>query len=88
MARTGWTEMFVTRANVRNLRGGETVQASRMAGKQPVVLTIRRQEAAAEVSNDWRARDTRSGVVYNITAIVSTDDRKFYEITAISGVPA
>jgi head-tail adaptor len=83
---TGWEEQFRTRASLRNLRGGETVQASRLRGVQPVVLTIRAQSAASAVTPSWRVRDVREGTVYNVRAIVRSDDRAFYEITAESGV--
>ncbi|MGU3577092.1 head-tail adaptor protein [Brucellaceae bacterium C25G] len=77
---------FTVRANIRYLRGGETVQAARLTGKQPVVVTVRRSsQTAALITND-KMRDARTGTEYQIRAIVPTEDRQFMEITAESGV--
>lgn len=81
-----WQEQFSTRAAFRYLRGGESVIAARLAGSQPVVVTIRAQDAARQITPEWRMRDTRRGTAYNIRAIIPSDDRKFLEITAESGV--
>lgn len=81
-----WQEKCQVWANYRFLRGGETVQAARLAGKQPVVITIRADSHTRQITTDWRARDLRSGDIYNIRAIVPTNDRAFLEITAERGV--
>lgn len=75
-----------TRAHYRFLRGGEAVIASRLSGVQPVVVTIRRNELTREITTTTVMRDLRTGTKYNIRAIITTDDRKFLEITAQSGV--
>lgn len=77
---------FETRAHIRYLRGGETVQAARLEGKQPVVVTVRRSSKTMQVDTDTVMRDARTGTVYNIRAVVPTEDRQFIEITAESGV--
>lgn len=81
-------ETITTRAHFRFLRGGETVQAARLDGKQPLVATIRRNERTRLISTDAVMRDTRTGTRYNIKAIVPTDDRKFLEVTAQSEASA
>lgn len=83
----GWGEVFRARASLRFLRGGETVQAARLQGRQPVVVTIRASGAAAQITPGWRMRD-RAETVFNIRSVVRTDDRMFYELTAESGVEA
>jgi head-tail adaptor len=80
------SEAFEAWAHFRYLRGGETVQAARLRGQQPVVVTIRSSVAARAVTTEHRMRDLRTGEVYNIRAIVPTEDRRFLEITAESGV--
>jgi SPP1 family predicted phage head-tail adaptor len=85
---SGWTEQFTTQAHIMFLRGGETVQAARLQGRQPVVVTIRNSTDARNVQPSWRMRDARSGVVYNVRSIVQTENRQFLELTAESGVPA
>lgn len=74
------------RGNIRFLRGGETVQASRLQGKQPVVVTVRNSQKTRQITTDTIMRDARTGTAYNIRAVVPTDDRQFIEITAESGV--
>ncbi|MEO8531019.1 MAG: head-tail adaptor protein [Deltaproteobacteria bacterium] len=83
----GWTpEIADIPAKLIYLRGGETVQAARLAGRQPVVAVVRRTERALAITTDWRMRDVRKAVDYNIRAIVPTEDRRYLEITAESGV--
>lgn len=77
---------FTVRANIRYLRGGETVQAARLTGKQPVVVTVRRSSQTAALTTDDKMKDARTGTEYQIRAIVPTEDRQFMEITAESGV--
>ena len=75
------------RANFRYLRGGETVQAARLQGRQPMVVTIRNSFAAQSITPDWRMRDLGSATVYNIrTGPVPSDDRRWLEFTVESGV--
>lgn len=81
----GWCEMFCRWANYRYLRGGETVQAARLEGRQPVVITVRKDGETKQVTTDWRVRDARDGTVFNIRAIMP-GDRGYLEITAESGV--
>lgn len=80
------SEEFTTRAHIRFLRGGETVQAARLQGRQPVVVTVRRSSKTMQIDADTVMRDVRTGTVYNIRAVVPTEDRQFIEITAESGV--
>lgn len=83
---SGWAEQFTAWAEVRFLRGGETVQAARLTGRQPAVVTIRDSAAAREITADWRMRDARAGTVYNVRTIVPSDDRATLELTCESGV--
>lgn len=86
---TGWdeTSALLARAHFRWLRGGETVQAARLQGRQPVVVTIRNHEAARTITSGWRMRDLTTGEAFNVrTAPVMTDDRMWLEITAERGV--
>jgi SPP1 family predicted phage head-tail adaptor len=81
----GWQERLICWAGFRFLRGGETVQAARLQGRQPVVVTIRASAASAAIDTDWRMRDARSGTVYAIRTKVPSEDRAFYELTCESG---
>jgi head-tail adaptor len=68
--------------DMMNLRGGEAVQASRLDGRQPVVIYIRKPPNSEHITPEWRVRDTRSTAIYEIASIVETEDRGGYEITA------
>lgn len=82
----GWQERHACRANFRNLRGSEVVIGARLSGVQPVVVMIRANSSAVAINTDWRMRDERSGDVYNIRSIVTSDNRLYREITAERGV--
>lgn len=82
-----WTEEFRCAARITPSRGAETIQAARLAGKNPVVITVRASSQTSQVRTEWRARDTRSGVIYNIRSIVNPDEEKiFYDMECDSGV--
>lgn len=82
----GWTQAVSCRAHFRYLRGGETVQAARLEGRQPVVVTIRQSDAARSITPEWRMRDTRRHDVYNIRSIVPSENRLYLELTCEKGV--
>lgn len=81
----GWLLVLECAADIMFLRGGETVQASRLEGRQPAVVTVRQNSLARNVATDWRMRDLRNGDVYEIKAAVPTDDRLDMEITCVRG---
>lgn len=93
----GWLEQIANcKAHFRYLRGGETVQAARLEGRQPVVVTLQASAVTRAITSDWRMRDVRreefddDGVLmrgeYNIRAVVETEDRQWIEVTAETGV--
>ena len=77
---SGFQERFVVWARRRYLRGGEGVQAARLEGKQPLILTIRRSSQSQRITSEWRARDVRSGVVYEIRSVEPTEDRRDFDL--------
>lgn len=83
----GWNaSVHACRAHFRYLRGSEAVMAARLAGRQPIVATIRRSTGARAITTDWRMRDLRSGIVYNVRTAIPSDDRHWIELTCESGV--
>jgi SPP1 family predicted phage head-tail adaptor len=82
----GWAAQFTVSAHFVRLRGGETVLASRLSGTQPTIIKVRQSSDTKQVTTDWRARDARSGEVFNIRSIIESDDRAYLEFTAESGV--
>ena len=84
---TGWSvSVYACRAGFRYLRGSEAVMAARLDGRQPIVATIRRSPAADTIAPDWVMKDARRGTTYNIRTVILSDDRRWIEITAESGV--
>jgi head-tail adaptor len=65
----GWVHRFECRAKIMPLRRGETVTASRIAGVQPYILTIRMQNAAKAVKTDWHCINKRTGEAFNIRTV-------------------
>lgn len=84
----GWVERLQAYAAIRWLRGGETVIAARLAGRQPAVVTIPASTAARLITTEWRMRDVRSGDEFNIRSMVVSDDRADIELTVERGVAA
>lgn len=68
------------------LHGSEAVQAARLAGEQPVLLTVRASSDSRRITTDHRAVNVRTGETYNITAVNPTADRAAIELLATSGV--
>lgn len=64
-----WVEQFQRRAEFRTLPGSETVMQSRLAGRQPMQINVRVDNAVALVGNDWQIRNVRNGLAYNIRDI-------------------
>jgi head-tail adaptor len=95
----GWDtdNAVMARAHFLYLRGGETVQAARLQGRQPIVVTIRNSEDARSITAGWRMRDMNAGTLgsgdvwsgstFNVrTDPVPSDDRRWLEITVEGGV--
>lgn len=82
-----WAEQLEVSARVRPLKGGDGVQAARLAGEQPVVITVRMSRQAREIGPDWRARDVRTGTVYAITAPAANMDERgeYLDVLAVAG---
>jgi head-tail adaptor len=81
-----FAEVYRCAARIMPKMGGESVLAARLTGTQPMLITVRVCDALREIGGDWRARDVRKGVVYNIKAISNPDEKREYlEILAVSG---
>lgn len=82
-----WQTAFTAPARIRTLKGGETVIAGRLAGTQTLVITVRYQPAMADVTPAWRARNARSGTMYNIRSVEPDERRAWVNLLCESGVP-
>jgi SPP1 family predicted phage head-tail adaptor len=81
---------FQAHANVRPKLGGEGIQAGRLAGSNFVNITVRRSANALLVTTDWRAKDERTGAIYNIRSgpIDPDQKRRWLELLCEEGVAA
>lgn len=79
-------EVFQRAARVQPLKGSEAVQGQRLAGIQPVVISVRCCSMVSQVTTAWRVRDVRSGEIYNLTSSANMDERgKYMDFLATSG---
>ena len=94
---TGWLDMFTVPANITPLQGTETIDAARLAGRQPVTIRVHRTPDSVAIKTDWRATTiegpTPAGVVYNIRTAVDphegdVDHGQWIEMLAEAGVAA
>jgi head-tail adaptor len=82
-----FAEVYRCAARIMPKMGGETVIASRLSGTQPMLITVRVCWALRNIGTDWRLRDVRSDVVYNIKSFSNPDEKKEYlEMLAVAGV--
>ena len=71
-------------AEVLYLKGSDAVQASRLQGKQPAVITVCVCAAARLIDNSWRAVDARDATrMFEITSSALSDDRAFIQLLAV-----
>lgn len=60
---SSWIPQFTVWAAVKYLRGGEAVMQSRLASRNPVVVTIRNSADARRITSEWQVElRSRSGV--------------------------
>lgn len=94
---SGFETQFTTAANIKFMRGGETVFAARLEATQPGIVTIRNSTQARLITAGWRAVDQRAGLdaygkprsVYQIKEIPrESEDDAFLEFMVVRGVVA
>lgn len=80
-----WQTQFTCAAQTRYLKGGEGVQAARLQGDQPVILTIRTCVAAKRVDSTWQAVDVRLTPqrVFDVTSAAPNIDPAFIDVLAV-----
>ena len=66
---TGWIDRFTVSANIIAKLGGEAVDAARLAGRQPVVIRVRKSPDTVQITTDWKATDD-AGHEYNIRTAI------------------
>lgn len=81
-----WDELFACRAEFRYQKGGEAVEAGGLTGQATFKVRIPAHDGARALTSDYRMRDLRRGVVYNIREIDVVSDRANVWLVAESGV--
>lgn len=61
-----WADQFTVWGGIEFRRGGEGVLASRLAARQPAILTVRNSAQARVILASDRAVNARTGEVFNI----------------------
>lgn len=85
----GFVEQFQRAARIMPLKGGESFQAARLTGQQPVIITVRFDALTRTIQPDWQARDVRTGTTYAVRSLGNFDEHKRYiDVLAVSGVAA
>jgi head-tail adaptor len=81
-----WMDQFTVAARVQPRLGGEEVIAARLAGTQPLIITVRSSSDTKQVTSAWRAYDARAGLtadgeplrLFNIRSFANVDERGAY----------
>jgi hypothetical protein len=67
------------------------VRAQRMAGEQPVIITVRRDRLTKTIDNSFEAHDARDDSIgWHVRSAFSTEDLMWVEVLAVEhkGHPA
>jgi head-tail adaptor len=96
-----FAEVFSCRAGFTYLRGGETVIAGRLEGRQPIVVRVRASSETRQITAGWQMRNLRDGAwagssgeeywtgpLYAVRSIAPTEDRRWIDVMVESGVAA
>ena len=88
---TGWQAMFTVSANITPRLGGKSVEAARLAGRQPAIVRVRQSPQTITIRTNWKLTDVRTGAEYDIRTIADPDKGnvehgKFLDMLAETGV--
>ncbi|MEQ1901861.1 MAG: head-tail adaptor protein [Devosia sp.] len=75
-------------ANIRPLKGGESVLEARLQGRQPHIVTVRSSSLSREIDESWQMVDARNGErKFAIVAPPTDPDgkRAWLEILVVEG---
>jgi len=71
-----WVTQDTVSAELRPMRGGESVLAARLTGTQPYVVRVRQSAVTLAIKHDWQLVDARTGDVYAVKSPVHDPDGK------------
>jgi head-tail adaptor len=85
-----FVERFCRWAEIRPSLGIEAVTAARLAGEQPVDITVYRDCDTIDITPDWRAVDVYAGTIYALASPPVDLDQRGARLTikAVSGIAA
>jgi head-tail adaptor len=81
-----WTPAFTRSVEYRHVRGTETVLAARLQGQHIQTIRARSDAETRQVTVEWRARDERTGHLYNIGDVTPDPSRQWIDFLSESGV--
>lgn len=67
---------LIVAAQIRPRLGGEQMLAGRLEGKNVVNIVVRQSAATAAITTEWRAKDERTGEIFNIRSKIDPDQGK------------
>jgi hypothetical protein len=76
-----WIDVFAAPARVLSKTSGETIEAQRIAGVQPIEITLRLDRFSALIDTDWRLEWL--GWTFGITAISVDEVQAAVVLTAV-----
>jgi head-tail adaptor len=72
---TRWEVRATVWAEITYLRGSESVIAGRLAGRNTVVIRVRRSALTMSMkTTSWRIRNDKTSEVYNIKSLIPSPD--------------
>lgn len=81
-----WVEQHACAAEFRYQRGQEAVAAGGLTGTATFKVKVRSCAASRAITTEYRMRDTRRGISFNIREVDAITDRAFVWIVAENGV--
>lgn len=78
----GWVEEYDCRAAFKYQRGSETVEAARLQGRAIYRVKIRQSVQARAITTDWRMRDLRRELTFDLVEVDAITDRRWIYIVA------
>lgn len=83
---TTWVERVDTRARFIYKSGDEAVVSGGLTGRATFKVKLRSSIATRAITSDWRMRDVRRGIVFNVREVDAITDLGWVWIVAENGV--
>lgn len=83
---SGWTQQFTDRAEFIYQRGREAEQAGHLTGTAVFKVKLRSHAASRAITTEYRMRDTRRSVSYNVREVDAVTERDWVWLMVERGV--